>query len=386
MEKRSEKILWIIAIVLSLFILILLIDYYIVGTVIGASILLVGIIGTWRKKRLEIRIIKLSIVLLCFFILTNPAPQYWVSQFERRWMDNRTKLIEPNHPIMHDLNSSFQEWFFNRSGYLFSEESDFEVQVRAVDEYIRLERFHYQYDQDTYSGYYDHLPTIDEILLTEDSESKWRDDCDGISIMTASFLIYLGFNNTYISEVAYHYHTMVFRDGDDPKTIEGYYRGISLYRGLNMQSNDKISYYLFNQTEVFVPPARPLALSIAEILIDGSFWRYEYIWIFNGEMTGLPFWLNFGIVLLVSQLIGMGLVAYTHAGVSSRLKSRNLKEKDGTILSIITGASLFFMFMIEYLIADFYTTLHIDYTFLCNPILMVVFAVILIYLEKKINK
>ncbi len=377
MERKTEKILWLIAIILVIFILVLLVDYYIVGSVIGASIMIVGAIGTWRKRRLERRIIKLVIVLIAFFILTNPAPQFWLSQFERRWMNNRTKLIEPNHPVMNSINGSFHQWFFNRTGYEFAQETDFEKQVRAVDEYIRLERFHYQYDQDTYNGYYDHLPTIDEILQSEDSEGKWRDDCDGISIMTASFLIYLGFKNTYISEVAYHYHTMVFHDGDDPKTIEGYYRGISLYRGLNMQENDKISYYLFNQTEVFIPPARPLVVSLGEILVDGSFWKYEFVWIFNGQMTGMPLWANILLILIISQLMGIGLVAYTHAGVSSKLKSSNLKRRQGTQLSLIAGFSLFAMFIINYLL--------VDIAFLCNPILMITFASILILLEKKIN-
>jgi hypothetical protein len=377
MERKIEKLLWPIAICLLIFILILLIDYYIVGSVIGASIMIVGALGTWRKPRIETRIIKLSIVMIAFFVLTNPAPQYWLTQFERRWMDNRTKLIEPNHPIMNSINASFQNWYLNRTGYEFAQETDFEKQVRAVDEYIRLERFHYQYDQDTYQGYYDHLPTIDEILQSEDSEGKWRDDCDGISIMTASFLIYLGFKNTYISEVTYHYHTMVFRDGDDPKTIEGYYRGISLYRGLNMQENDKISYYLFNQTEVFVPPARPLPISIGEILVDGSFWKYEFVWIFDGEMTGMPLWVNIILMFAISQVMGIGLVAYTHAGLTSKLQSSNLKRKQGTQLSLIAGFSLFIMFIINYLIVEF--------AFLCNPILMLTFASVLIFLEKKIN-
>jgi hypothetical protein len=246
---------------------VLLIDFYIVGTTIGASVWIVVLVGTQRRSRAAVRFLKSLLVLVVLFVAMNPSPRWWVPQFQRRWLDNRTQLINPMHPIMEDLNAGFRLWHQQEHGVDFDDVIDFETRVRAVDVYIRQQRFHYQYDQLTYGGTFDHLPTIDEILATEDDNGLWRDDCDGISLITCSFLLYLGYN-AYISEVTYHYHTMVFRPEDDPKTAEGYLNGVSLYRGRVLADNDKQSYYLFNQTELFIPPTRPLAQSIVEIYLD----------------------------------------------------------------------------------------------------------------------
>ena len=385
MKDLSQNRIIIITIPLTILIVVLLIDYYIVGSVIGLSFLFVGMIGMCRKEKFLIRFTKVLIVLLLFFILTNPAPQYWTSQFYRRWGDNRTELIEPNHPIMPSINSSFQNWFELENGFNFEQETDFEHGVRSIDEYIRLHRFNYTYDQIQYHGYYDHISTIDEILESEDDLGLWHDDCDGISILTTSFLIYLGYTGVYISEVEYHYHTMVFQEGNDPKTIEGYNNGISLYRGLAMQENDKISYYLFNQTEIFIPPSRPLLLSIGEILTDGSFWKFEFYEIFTGVLTGLPMIINFIIMLAAALLIGSALTIYSHIGITYRLKS-NLRKNEGFKMCLLTSILLYGMFCINFLIARISNNGHQDISFLCNPILMISFIIVLFILDKKIKR
>ena len=85
---KKEKALLILGLAFFVIDIILLIDYFIVGTVIGISAILIFVIATLRKRDIILRFSKITLIVFFLFILLNPAPQHWVSQFNRRWMDN----------------------------------------------------------------------------------------------------------------------------------------------------------------------------------------------------------------------------------------------------------------------------------------------------------
>lgn len=398
MEKRlspKEKKLLIVGIIFMVLDIILLIDFYIVGTIMGISVLIVFVVGTVKRGDFIVTFSKAWIVLFCMFIILNPNPVHWGTQFQRRWMENRLDLIEPDHPSLPDTNSTFQSWFLSENGINFDDESDFETKVRGVDTYVREELFVYTLDQFNYGGYMDHIASMDEIITSKDGDGKYHDDCDGISVFTASFLIYLGFNNTYISEVTYHYHVMVYQDGINPKTESGYLSGITLYRGRVMAppKPDKISYYMFNQTDIFIPPTRPLLGSVIEIFLDGNVWKYDISELFSGELLGLPSLIGstastiimHTLLAIIMILASFGLLIYTQAGINEKLKSdmpKNAGKKNGLVMGLILFGTLFICNLLVFIEVRTGYALSM----LCNPILCVTLIMILRFFESKFTK
>lgn len=375
--------------------ILLLVDFYIVGTLMGIAVLLIFMIGTLRRGKFAIRFSKIWIVVFFMFIILNPNPIYWGTQISRRWMDNRLNLIEPDHPALIDANSTFQTWFQAENGYSFDEETEFESAVRAVDEYVRTELFVYTLDQVNYGGYMDHIASMDEIVASKDADGKYHDDCDGISLFTASLLIYLGINNTYISEVTYHYHVMVYEDGVNPKNESGYLSGITLYRGRVMAppKPDKVSYYMFNETDIFIPPTRPLYLSVLEIFTDGNVWKFDISQLFSGELFGLPSSIGHIpsdlimhlFILIIMMLAGLGIVLFVQAGINDGFESsqpRNAGRKYG----LLYGFALFAVFFVSNLLVNVELATGYPLALLCNPILCIGFIAILRSADKKFTK
>ncbi len=345
-------------------------NWFIVGSVLFSSIFIILALSMLRKHKFHLRFLKVSVFVAILFFVANPVPQYWGTQFRIRWADNRTQLIEPNHPIMPSLNQSFQSWYYESNGINFSSDPDFEHRVRAVDEYVRTNRFRYTLDQAQYVSY-DHLATIDDVIASEDVDGYWHDDCDGISVITASFLIFLGFRNTYISEVTYHYHTMVYQEGVNPKTKEGYLQGIALYRGrvLNVSEglSDHVSYYMWNQTEMFVPEGRPLWRSIGEIFTDGNVWRFDVLEIYDGTITGMPLLFNLLLMWVVGVLAGTLCVWFPQIGLKTHLNSER-KKHDGKKHALILGTVIFGAFTVNFVLAYLSINNLVELAYLCNPI------------------
>jgi hypothetical protein len=379
---KKEKIILPFGILFLLLDIFFIIDFYIVGSVIGVCTIAIISLGTLRKKDFIQRVTKIAFVTFFLFIALNPAPQYWASQTSRRWMDNRTQLIEPDHAIMPSINASFQVWFENRNGITFNEDTDFEHKVREVDYFMLYHLFDYTLDSVQYLGYLDYLPTIDEILATNDSEGYLHDDCDGISIMTTSFLIYMGFKNCYISEVTYHYHTIVYQDGDDPKTLEGYPKGISLYITEALMLNDKLTYYMFNQTEMFIPPNRPLVGSLFEIFVDAAVWQKDITELFDGELTGLSPILNYIVLFAASVLLGGGIIYFTQLGVRDKYNTR-LPKHLGTKYALLFGTILFGVMFLNNQITLTAMEDGFDLFSPCNPILITTLTTLLFIANRK---
>jgi hypothetical protein len=397
-QNSKPELKWlIIGLICLIFDIIMIIDFYIVGSVAIVTVIIILIAGTMSKTKRTIRFSKIWITIAIMMLFVNP-PQSWTPQFTRRWGDNRTDLINPKHSFMTELNSSFQQWFDGKYNKSFNQEMDFEIQVRAVDIFIREVIFIYTLDQYNYPWSIDHLPTIDEILATTDDEGKLHDDCDGISIITTSFLINLGFLNTYISEVTYHYHTMVFQEGIDPKTKEGYKQGISLYKGRVLVDNDKQSYYLFNQTEIFVPEGRPIYKSVFEIYTDGNVWKFDITELYSGEITGLPVFLNYAGIYVLFLGVSAFLISWVQMGLIKKVgkkdkamkkheesKSKEKKREKLKLLFLI-GTILYFALTLNNIIAMGALSGYQNWTFLCNPILSIAFVISISLINRKLEK
>ncbi len=383
LQSRREKWALSVGTIFLVIDILMIYDWFIVGSMIFGSAFLILVLSTMRKNHWPIRFARITIFTSLLFLLANPVPTQWGPQFYRHWGDNRTELIEPDHPIMPELNQSFQIWFVERNEFSFSEDTNFEHQVREVDRYIRWERFNYTLDH--LSWYvFDHLATIDEIIGTEDEEGKWHDDCDGISTITASFLIFLGFSNTYISEVTYHYHTMVYPEDVNPRTEEGYFQGIALYRSGAMEG-DHESYYMWNQTDMFIPGGRPLWKSMGEIFTDGNAWEREMVDLFEGFYTGMPLWGNIILVYIISFLAGALCCSFVQLGINPKLQS-GYKKHHGKKYAAFLGLIIFFGFTFGYLIAWLSIHKGMDLTYLCNPILFCAFTLSFILADRHFIK
>jgi len=243
------------------------------------------IAGTLRRHEIWKRLNRLAVIFFVIFVLLFPNVMRWPEQIARRLPGGRQALLEPTHPYFKDtLNQSFHDWYLAKNGKSFEAETDFKVKMLEVDYYIRRVKMEYVYD--LMNPLYlldDHLPTVSEILASDtDGDGKWEDDCDGMTILTASFLIFLGYN-AFISEVEFHWQTIVFPWNVDPRTVEGYLSGVALY----MSSPDElVSFYLFNQTEMFIPPTRTIWHgvwdNIAGTYLLGSLFEAipgEYLWV-----------------------------------------------------------------------------------------------------------
>ncbi len=281
--NRDKKIFLCVGLPLLVFIGFIMITFYMILTVFASVILAALIGGTLRRDRAWKRLTRLAVIFFMVFVILFPNVTRWPEQIARRLPGGRQALLEPTYPGFPALNTSFHEYYLWKAGIPFESAPDFENATRSVDEYIRRNRTQYTFDY-TNPLYMlnDHLPTVDEVFHSDyDSDGKWEDDCDGMTVVTASFLIYLGYN-AFISETYFHWQTIVFPTGADPHTEAGYLQGIVLYRINPDELN--LSFYLFNQTDMFIAPTLTVWDGIRDNIFDS--WIVDSIF---GD-TGLEPW------------------------------------------------------------------------------------------------
>jgi hypothetical protein len=281
--NRDKKIFLCLSLPLLIFIGFIMATFYMILTVLAGMILGALIGGTMRRDRIWRRLNRLAVILFLVFFMLFPNVTRWPEQIGRRLPGGRQSLLEPAYSGFPALNASFHEYYLWKTAIPFESAPDLENETRSVDEYIRQNRTKYIFDY-TNPAYLlnDHLPTVDEVFHSDfNGDGFWEDDCDGISLVTASFLIFLGYN-AFISETYFHWQTIVFPAGADPRTESGYRSGIILYR-IN-QDELNLSFYLFNQTELFIAPTLTVWDGIRDNIFDP--WIVEGIF---GD-TGLEPW------------------------------------------------------------------------------------------------
>lgn len=262
------------------------------------ALLIFGLVfgGTMGRNHPYRKANRAVLIVFLVFVGLNLNVTQWPSQIARRLPGGRNALLEPDHASFPQLNQTFHEWHpWYYDGIEFDDWNTTRQEVEAVDDFIRRNITEYQYD--LYPPYLmaDHLPTIDQIMQADaDGDGRYEDDCDGMTIFTASFLLFLGYN-AFVSEVYFHWHTIVFPAGADPHTVAGYEAGIPLY------ASRLESFYIFNQTEMFVPPTRTVWDGIIDNLLG------SYLLDFIYEMGIGPYatmeWYLFVPVLGVAALV-----------------------------------------------------------------------------------
>ncbi len=281
--------------------------FYILFTSFYLMALAVLAIGLLKKKNLSKLFIKVMVLMVIIFFVNFYNVGHIPNQFARHSLGGRQRLLEPKNENIEKLKVQFYAWYLDTYNESFdslsdNDEGELEIKLARLDDYVLTEIF--EYTSDGEAPYYtsDYVATIDEIFKSDtDHDGLLQDDCDGISLVTASLLLNLGYN-TFIAECLSHWNSIVFPKGADPKTLEGFEKGIHLYNWW-----ERPSYYIFNETEVIIPPGRPIALTLFELYTDASVYEYDYLMFFYGGYIDLPLFLlliiGYGILYLVSLLL-----------------------------------------------------------------------------------
>jgi len=287
--------------------------YYFQLTTFFGIILVIGLLGFLRKRRIWLRLTKAGLLTFIFCLIMFNNVLQWQTQFARRLPGGRQSLIEPNNPNIIALKEEFLIWHNDTYSTNFTSLSEstweeLELKMERVDYFVRTVKMEYKFDTNAPYYYYDHLPTIDEIFASDlDGDGKLQDDCDGITLVTCSLLRNMGYN-AWIAEVEIHYHTMVFPAGADPHTEEGFNQRINLYN-----SENRPAYIMFNTEELIIPPTRPIYLSLWDVFLADSIYRYigEFL---TGDLLGVNLYLMLIIDAVALLIIAMALTALVKAG------------------------------------------------------------------------
>ena len=140
---------------------------------------------------------------ICYAFILISNPIYWPSQIQRHI--DPSLIITPNAPAVQHLNDSTQYWTYlnNTKGInesFYKTLTDYQ-KVHLVESYI-LDLIQYLNIQ--YIWYViDYVATPTEVL------EKGVGDCQHITVVMVSFLIYLGYN-AYCAECPLHWYPVVF--------------------------------------------------------------------------------------------------------------------------------------------------------------------------------
>lgn len=322
-----------------LFIFFILINFYILFTAFYLIVLVVFLLGHFRKKDSYFRLTKIGLLMVIIFFVNFYNISRIPSQMQVHSPGGRTSLIEPENPHMVELEQDFHNWHKKKhnQSFLSVDESSYEkleAKLQRVHYYIYYYRMEYTPDSEAPYHTSDYIANIDEIFQSDtDGDGRLQDDCDGISLVTATLLIRLGYN-AFIAECIGHWNTIIFPQGINPKTKEGFNQGIHLYNWWG-----RPTFYMFNQSEVLIPPERPVYKSIGDVFFDERTYKYDFLDFFKGRYIDLPVYI---LLLLAYVLIFLAsaLTFYlVKLGIDKDQKIRKLKWK--WFFSKRTGKSIF---------------------------------------------
>lgn len=316
-------------------------------------------IATFRKKDFYIRFTKIMLLFALLFFVLFPNPLDWGNQFARRLGRiptlNSLSVIEPDKCA--DLEAQFWD-FTNKSSLLSGVEnfSDFISHPNVptlADQLYYIQRFLYNgtegvivYEYDWFASgrlAYDHIPTVDEVL------SRGTDDCDGIAVVTCSFLTRLNqlydWNiSPYIAESDYHWWTIVFNETDAP--ILG-----NEVRRLNWWTSIGDPYYMFNHGgQIYFPNG--LFIPMLTVLFDSYMYEDFFMPFMDGTiyddfgisgMESIGAIIAWPLLIVILFLLAALITLYLNVPRRYKPKKRDLLNVGigGTALSS-AGILLFF--------------------------------------------
>ncbi len=348
---KDKKIFILIGIPIFSFLGLFFATFYFQITAFFIIILSIGFLGFLRKRRFWLQLTKAGLLVFVFYLIMFNNVVQTPSQIARRMPGGRQALIEPNNPKIEELRQKFLIWDNNTyPSNNFTSLSDsirleLEEKLDRVDDYIHGHNYsliEYTYDTNAPYYYYDYLPTIDEIFASDtDGDGQLQDDCDGITLVTCSLLIHMGYN-AWIAEVEIHYHTMVFPGGADPHTEAGFNQRVNLYN-----SDNRPAYIMFNTEELIIPPTRPIYLSFWDVFLADSIYRYIADFL-TGDLIGVNSYLMLIIDAVAIFIIAMALTLFVKAGESLKALEKKIRRnkllKITFMNSIILAVGMFLIY------------------------------------------
>ncbi len=321
--------------------------------------------------------LKIGIIFMIVFFGLVPNPFIWGQQIYRR-LDHR-QLLTPNEPSVASLadpNSAENLWDYLNKSHPHADHTAFQAVFRSWPMQSQLDHiFDYIYDYDKeetnddgliFYAYdidtnyvFDHVATPAEVL------ASGEDDCQGISCLYASLLLYMGYN-AYVCECPFHWYVRVFYfNGGTNQTVY-----IDIWKG------DTEPFYMFNEAETIFP--RDLAWTInASFTFD--YIARKYVRIVNGSdgmldlsvfgssfpLTNVPQWAAWVAIFGVCALLGF--LASVFVNIPRYRKLRRYEK----IVPVFSFATPLFI--------GFTSILYIPFTaFLPFAVLMVGLAVFML--------
>ena len=346
---KDKKIFLGVGLPIFIFLILFYATHYFQITVFFIAILIFAAVGLTRKDRIWLRITKIGLFTFIFYIIMFNNLVHLPSQFVRRFPGGRNALIEPNNPNIEKTKQEFYIWdndtyVVNFTSLDDNNRTELEWKMARVDRFVYHEKMEYTFDTNKPYYYYDFLPTIDEIFMSDtDNNGRLEDDCDGITLVTASLLLNMGYN-AWIEEVEFHYHTRMFPAGADPKTSDGYALGIDLYN-----SWGRPPYIMFNQTETIIPPNRPIYLSIFDVLTGTSLYENYLVDFLDGSYFGLSPYIMIFIAYAALLIISIGLTIFVKVGNSLESLEKKVRRKKllkiSFVNSFISSGGMFALYM-----------------------------------------
>lgn len=240
-SRRSRFLFATVGLPVLAFMLIISIAYIVFFSVmffVAAGFITVAMLPRAIKTRQGYLLgVKVALFMLVAFTALVPNPLIWGQQVARRL--DHASLITPGDPAVQALNGTGSDglWTYMQDRYGASPATfaswSLPVQVQRVYYYIRS-IITYRYDIDN-NQVFDHVATPREVL-----ESR-RDDCQGISCLLASLLVFLGYN-AFVCEVPFHWYVRVFYVNE----TDGTPVHVDLYR----TSRHPEPFYMFNETTI----------------------------------------------------------------------------------------------------------------------------------------
>ena len=269
-----------------------------------------------KSKKFYLYGLKVSLIFLIAFFGLVPNPLIWGEQIYRR-LDHR-QLITPNEPAVQALNDSSNLWKYINDTYHATPQQfktwSVRDQARRILHYIEhIIKYTYDIDND---HVFDHVSTPKETLANH------KDDCQGISCVLVSLLLYMGYD-AFVCECPFHWYARVYYVNTTTNT--------TTYTDVYRSSSQPDPFYMFNETETIYPE---------NILwtINTSF-AYDYIPIKyaaivnnkNGTLnlavigssfpeTSIPSWVTWIVIFGVCMLLGIIVTIYLKIPGYKKLK------------------------------------------------------------------
>ncbi|MHA1680525.1 MAG: hypothetical protein ACTSUE_05915 [Promethearchaeota archaeon] len=292
--------------------------------------------GALRTKKWYLYALKVDFIFLVSFVAMVPNPTYWGSQIVRR-LDHR-RIITPDDPVVQALNDTGNLWSYISSQYGGATPSDFEMwtvptQAYRVYRYIRS-FISYTYDIDN-QHVFDYAATPREVI------ANGQDDCQGISCLTVSLLIYLGYD-ARVCEVPFHWYIRVYYNTTEYCDI---------YRG----ADDPEPFYIFNQDSLVFPESFFWTLNT---IFSDDYISRKYFDIVDGNLdlsvisdglpeTNIPPALTWLLVFGACLLAGLGFTSFSRI---SSFKKLSLSKK---VLNVFVLSGVLFLGFVSILFVRF---------------------------------